>query len=96
MTTDIRFAKILVAPPDTLAIIDSVLDGTAHHEPASVRLFTLSGAARQLNLSRSSVWRMVKCGSIRTVKIRDNAKRIAETELIRIARGIPLDTGGSQ
>lgn len=96
MTTDIRFAKILVAPPDTLAIIDSVLEGTTRHEPASVRLFTLSGAARQLNMSRSSVWRMVKCGSIRTVKIRENAKRIAETELIRIARGIALEGGGGQ
>ena len=95
MTTDVRFAKILAATPDQLATIDGVLEGTVRHAPVSVRLFTLSGAARQLNLSRSSVWRMVKCGSLRTVNIRENAKRIAETELIRIARGIALEDRGA-
>ena len=96
MTTEVRLSKMLVATPDTLATIDCVLEGKALHEPASVRLFTLSGAARQMNISRTSVWRMVKCGSIRTVEIRENAKRIPETELIRIARGIALEGGGNQ
>ena len=96
MTTDIRFAKILAATPDQLATIDGVLEGTASHEPASVRLFTLSEAARQTGMGRSTIWRMVKAGTLRTVQIRENAKRIAETELIRIARGIALEGGGGQ
>lgn len=94
MTTEARFTKLLSATPDQLAKIDGVLDGKVSHEPVSVKLFTLSGAARKLGVSRATVWRMVKGGSVRTVYIRDNARRIAESELIRIARGDPIKAGG--
>ncbi len=91
MTTEARFSKLLSATPDQLATIDGVLDGKPIQEMTSVKLFTLSGAARKLGVSRATVWRMVTGGSIRTVFIRDNAKRIAESELVRIARGVPIN-----
>ena len=90
MTTETRFAKLLSATPDQLAKIDGVLEGTLSQEPVSVKLFTLSAAARKTGMSRATIWRMVKGGSIRTVHIRENARRIAESELIRIANGIPI------
>lgn len=94
MTTETRFSKLLSATPDQLATIDGVLNGTASHEPASVKLFTLSAAARMTAMSRATIGRMVKAGSIRTVTIRENARRIAESELVRIARGEPMKNGG--
>lgn len=94
MTTEARFAKLLSATPDQLAKIDGVLEGLARHEPVSVKLFTLSAAARRTGMSRATIWRMVKAGSIRTVQIRENARRIAESELVRIARGEPIAAAG--
>ena len=94
MTTEARFAKLLSATPDQVAKIDGVLEGTVSHEPVSVKLFTLSAAARKTGMSRATIWRMVKAGSIRTVNIRANARRIAESELVRIARGEPIKVGG--
>lgn len=88
--------KMLVATPNQLATIDGVLDGKSVQEPASLKLYTQSEAARRTGMGRSTICRMVKAGSIRTVQIRDNAKRIAETELIRIARGIPLAKEGDK
>ena len=91
MTTEARFAKLLSATPDQLATIDGVLEGKAIQETTSMKLFTLSSAARKLGVSRATVWRMVTGGSLRTIYIRDNAKRIAESELVRIARGVPIN-----
>ena len=87
-------AKLIVATPDKLAMIDGVLDGKVSHEPVSVKLYTLSAAARKTGMSRATIWRMVKAGTLRTVNIRENARRIAESELVRIARGEPITAGG--
>jgi len=83
-------AKLIVATPDKLAMIDGVLDGKVSQEPVSVKLYTISAAARKTGMSRATIGRMLKGGSIRTVQIRANAKRIAESELVRIARGEPI------
>jgi len=93
MTFESIVAKLIVATPDKLAAIDGVLNGKVSHDPESVKLYTLSAAARKTGMSRATIWRMVKGGSVRTVHIRENARRIPESELVRIARGEPIQTG---
>ena len=78
MTTNDRMIKIATANPQTLAAIDAVLNGT-DGKPVKVdddcRLITYTEAARRLNLSRPTVYRLVKLGRLEVVPL-DGVNRI--------------------
>jgi excisionase family DNA binding protein len=55
--------------------------------PTSLRLYRIGQAAKVLGLSRCTVWRCIKDGSIGTVEIRAGTFRISEVELQRFVAG---------
>jgi len=80
--------NLLSATPEVLARVEAALIGREpQHERASVTLYTLSDAAKKLNVSRNSIYRMLAAGTLRTVELRPGCKRVPEAELVRLAKG---------
>ena len=89
MTTNDRMIKIATANPQTLAAIDAVLNGTTgkpNKEDADVRLVTYTEAAKRLNLSRPTVYRLVKLGRLEVVPL-DGVNRVRLQSVIDFANG---------
>ena len=89
MTTNDRMIKIATANPQTLAKVDAVLNGT-DGKPVKVdddcRLVTYTEAAKRLNLSRPTVYRLVKLGRLEVVPL-DGVNRIRLQSVINFANG---------
>ena len=83
-----RLVKLLGANPATLAKIDAVLSGTDGEAAKAddLRLVTFTEAARRLNISRVTVYRLVKLGRLETVPL-DGVNRIRLKSVIDFANG---------
>lgn len=82
-----RLLKLLAASPATLAAVDAVLTGTDKKKADDdVRLCTYSEAAQRLNLSRPTIYRLVKLGRLETVSL-DGTRRIRVKSLVAFANG---------
>ncbi len=79
----------LAGIPDGDPILDRVsailLGSDAPERPPSLRLFRICEVVRACGLSRSTVYRLIEAGRLRTVTIRPGAApRIPENELRRL------------
>ena len=85
-----RMMKLLAANPQTLARIDAVLNGTDGGKPGKAdddcRLVTYTEAARRLNLSRPTVYRLARAGRLDVVPL-DGVNRIRLKSVIDFANG---------
>lgn len=89
MTTNDRMIKIATANPQTLAKVDAVLNGTDDKPvkaDVDARLITYTEAARRLNLSRPTIYRLVKLGRLEVVPL-DGVNRIRLQSVINFANG---------
>ena len=94
MNTEQRIIRLLTAPPATLARVDAVLagtDGKPDKADADVRLVTFTEAAEMLNISRPTVYRMVKLGRLEAVPL-DGVSRIRLKSVIDFANGLTHNT----
>ena len=85
-----RMMKLLAATPETLAKVDAVLDGRdgrAAKADDDCRLVTYTEAARRLNLSRPTIYRLVKLGRLDAVPLSGEASRIRLKSVIDYANG---------
>jgi len=74
-------AMVATAAPDMLAQIRDLLNGRATGKEAdSCRLVTFSEAARLLNISRTSIWRLVRAGHLKPATLL-TARRLRESDL---------------
>ena len=84
-----RMMKLLAANPQTLAKVDAVLNGT-DGKPGKAdddcRLVTFTEAARRLNLSRPTVYRLAKAGRLDVVPL-DGVNRIRLKSVVDFATG---------
>lgn len=87
MQTDERFKLLLAATPEQLARVDAALVGRSGPAPRSLRLLRMSEAASETGISRTTLWRAVREGRLRTVEIREGSRRIPEAELRRFVEG---------
>ena len=72
MTDKERMLRLATADAATLARVDEVLAGTSANAGSSRRtleLLTMTEAARRMNLSRVTVYRMVRKGVLQTVQL---------------------------
>lgn len=72
MTANDRFARIATANPATLAKIDAVLEGTdgkPNGRDDDCRLVTYTEAAKRLNVSRPTVYRLTKAARLEIVPL---------------------------
>ena len=78
-----RMMKLLAANPQTLARVDAVLNGT---DGKLCRLCTFTEAARRLNLSRPTVYRLAKAGRLDVVPL-DGVNRIRLKSIVAFVNG---------
>lgn len=72
MSTNERLLKLATADAATLAKVDAVLnhtDGDGKKPEADTRTVTYTEAAKRLGLSRPTVYRLIRAGRLRTVKL---------------------------
>lgn len=89
MSNNDRIMRLLTANPATLAKIDAVLSGTdggAAKADDDLRLVTFVEAARRLNLSRPTVYRLAKMGRLETVPT-NGVNRIRLKSVIAFVNG---------
>ena len=80
--------KLLAANPKTLAKIDNILnglDGTGKSDE-DCRLVTYTSAAKLLNLSRPTIYRLVQMGRLEVVPL-DGVNRVRLQSVIDFANG---------
>lgn len=84
-----RMMKLLAANPATLAKVDAVLNGTdgkPGKDDSDCRLVTYTEAAKRLNVSRVTVYRLVRLGRLDIVPL-DGVNRIRLQSVIDFASG---------
>lgn len=84
-----RLMRLLAANQQTLARVDAVLngaDGMAAKADDDCRLVTYTEAAKRLNLSRPTVYRLVKLGRLEVVPL-DGVNRVRLQSVIEFANG---------
>jgi len=78
-----RIKMIMSAPSDTLQKVDRVLEGRNDTlATVDTRLLTFSAAAKQLGVSRQTLWRMVNEQKIKVIEIRKGSRRVPASALI--------------
>lgn len=82
-----RIIKMMTATPDELARIDAILRGAdkAVHEE-DCRLVTFTEAAKIMNVSRPTVYRLAKCGYLEVVPLR-GVNRIRRRSIVDYVNG---------
>jgi len=92
MTTEKRMTLMLAATPDVLKRIDRILSGEPSEgttDPGDRRLLSIQQAAQVLNVSRTTVWRLLKAGRLPFIELRPGSRRVpsaAITELVQKGR----------
>ena len=82
--------RLMTANPATLAKVDAVLigtDGKAARADEDCRLITFTEAARRLNLSRPTVYRLARLGRLEIVPL-DGVNRIRLKSIINFAHSV--------
>ena len=89
MTTEQRLSAILAANPGVLRRVDRVLTGEPTEgatEPGDRRLLSIAQAARALNVSRTTVWRLLRDGRIPVVELRPGSRRVPSQAVTEFAQ----------
>jgi len=93
LTTEKRLTLLLAATPDTLLRVDQILSGEPIEtptEPTDRRLLSIAQAALALNVSRTTIWRLLRDGRLPTVELRPGSRRIPSAAITAFAqRGVP-------
>jgi excisionase family DNA binding protein len=88
MNRETLIGLILKARPDELNKVEAIFSGMADSSaPADRRMLTLSQAAREMDVSRMTVYRMCGEGKLATVETRAGRRRIPSAELTRLLQG---------
>ena len=90
LTTEKRMTLLLAATPDVLRRVDRVLTGEPGEgatDPGDRRLLSIQQAARALNLSRTSVWRMLRDGRLPFIELRKGSRRIPSEAITALVKG---------
>ena len=70
LNTNDRLKRVMDAPPATLKRIDEILTGhTTTPETVDVKLLTYTEAARLLNVSRPTVYRLTRANRLHVVPL---------------------------
>ncbi|MGI6391974.1 MAG: helix-turn-helix transcriptional regulator [Kiritimatiellia bacterium] len=90
LTTEQRMTLLLAATPDTLRRVDRVLTGEPTEgatEPTDRRLLTIAQTARALNVSRTTVWRLLRDGRLPFIELRKGSRRIPSEAITALVKG---------
>jgi excisionase family DNA binding protein len=68
--------KLLTASPAELNRVAAVFNGETQTEQADRKLYNIQQAAEVLNVSRTTVWRLLRDGRLPYIEIRPGSRRI--------------------
>ena len=92
MTKEALIRKLLAATPAELNRLAAVLGaGETPTEPTDRRLLSIAQTARALNVSRTTVWRLLRDGRLPCVELRPGSRRIPSAAVTAFAQ-----KGGAQ
>ena len=80
-----RYTALTTATPNQLEKIDLILEGRDGQPPQRQqdnRLLMKQQAAKELNVSRATVYRLIKEGRLPTVELREGTQRIPYQAII--------------
>jgi excisionase family DNA binding protein len=88
MTTEQRMTLLLAATPDTLRRVDRILSGEIEGatDPGDRRLLSIAQTARALNLSRTTIWRLLRDGRLPFIELRKGSRRIPSEAVTAFAK----------
>jgi len=89
MNKELLMARLLTATPSELKKIEAVFTGEGAIEPTDRRLLSIAQTARALNVSRTTIWRLLRDGGLPYVEIRPGSRRVpsqAVTEFVQKGR----------
>lgn len=87
MNKELLMARLLTATPSELKKIEAVFTGEGATEPTDRRLYNIQQAARELNVSRTSVWRLLKSGRLPCVELRKGSRRVPSAAITAFVKG---------
>jgi excisionase family DNA binding protein len=87
MSKEQLMGRLLTASPSELKKIEAVFTGEGATEPTDRRLYNIQQAARELNISRTSVWRLLKSGRLPFVELRKGSRRIPSEAITALVKG---------
>jgi excisionase family DNA binding protein len=87
MNREQLIGKLLTATPAELNRVAAVFTGEGLTEPTDRRLLTIAQTARALNVSRTTVWRMLRDGALPCVEIRPGSRRIPSAAITAFVKG---------
>ena len=87
MTKEALIGKLLAASPAELKRVAAVFAGETPTEPTDRRLYNIQQAARELNISRTSVWRLLRDGRLPCVELRKGSRRIPSAAITAFVKG---------
>ena len=87
MNKEALIGKLLAATPAELSRVAAVFAGETPTEPTDRRLLTIAQAARELNVSRTTVWRIMKSGRLPCVELRPGSRRIPSAAITAFVKG---------
>ena len=86
MNKELLMARLLTATPNELKKIAAVFAGETPTEPTDRRLLSIAQTARALNLSRTTIWRMLRDGALPCVEIRPGSRRIPSAAITEFSK----------
>ncbi len=86
MNKEALIGKLLAATPAELNRVAAVFAGETPTEPTDRRLLSIAQAARALNLSRTTVWRLLRDGRLPCVELRPGSRRIPSAAVTEFAK----------
>jgi excisionase family DNA binding protein len=89
LSSEQRLLKLLQAGPEQRAAIDRILEGRtekAPEPPMGPLLMMVKDAADLLGVHRTTIWRLVKAGRLKTVELLGSL-RVRRADVIALASG---------
>jgi excisionase family DNA binding protein len=87
MNKEALIGKLLVATPAELSRVAAVFSSEAPAGPTDRRLLSIAQAARALNLSRTTVWRLLRDGRLPFIELRKGSRRIPSEAITALVKG---------
>lgn len=87
MSKEELIGKLLTASPAELNRVAAVFTGENPTDPGDRRLYNIQQAATALNVSRTTVWRLLRDGRLPCVEIRPGSRRIPSQAITQLVKG---------
>ena len=92
MNTEERLKRLFAASPEQVQAIDGILESGVQEKPVAASgplLMGMTASAKLLGVSRATLWRMIKAGSLQKIEVLPGSFRLRRADLQTIA-SIPI------